>query len=174
MHCRAVEDAWGEAALALPRPWDCIVRCPSTPPHHACSFFPMQGASLTRWVAPRMPGQPRCSASPWQKDTPSLCSAWMPPMSCFSLGPKVRDEQRWGRWPADVVEQVGMGEYVKCRTPWGWFLLGLSRVLSVEPCPALPQFWGWLAPFLWPCGWGEAMLRRGIAPPPPCPWRDPS
>lgn len=69
-------------------------------------------------------------------------------------------------------EQAGMGEYVKCWTPWGWFPLGLFPVLSIEPCPALPRCWGWLAPFLWPCMWGKAMLRRGIAPRPPCPWRE--
>ena len=37
-HCQAVEDAWGEAALALPCPWDCVAQCLSThtPP---CLFF---------------------------------------------------------------------------------------------------------------------------------------
>lgn len=35
-------------------------------------------------------GRPLYSAWQWPRDTPNLCSAWMPLTSCFSPGPKVQ------------------------------------------------------------------------------------
>lgn len=122
-------------------------------PHHPC-FFPMQGASLIQWAAPRMPGQPPCSASPWQKDTPNLCSAWMPPMSCFSLAPKVCGGGCWlflctmrAGWHGELAGMAGMA-------PPGL----LSR-----PCPLTARCWSRLAPFPWKgaVGGGRQCLGRG-------------
>ena len=171
-HCQAVEGAGGEADRALSCPWGCAVRCLSTPPPPRCFFLSHQGASLTRWVAPRMPGQPRCSASPWQKDTPSLCSAWMPPTSCSSPGPKVRGGQggRGGCWPAGAVGAGWRGGIREVPATMGWFLLGLSPALSAEPCPAMPWCWGWL-PSSGTVG-GGSQCSGGVLPPrdqPPLP-----
>ncbi|XP_053882175.1 kinesin-like protein KIF21B isoform X2 [Malaclemys terrapin pileata] len=54
-------------------------------------------ASLTPWAVPGAPGQPRCSASPWRKDTPSPFSAWTPPTSCSSPDPKT-GAAKCGTW----------------------------------------------------------------------------
>lgn len=116
-------------------PW---AQCLSTPALYLFSLS-CEGASSTRWVAPRMPGQPRCSVSRWQRDTPSLCSAWMPPTSCSSLGPKVGDGQRgWRRYRCCGSRlAVGMWEELG--------ITGMLPVFSVEPClaPSCPGA-GWL------------------------------
>lgn len=52
-----------------------------------------EGASSPRSEEPRAPGRPRCSASPWLRATPSLCSVWTPRMSCSSRAPKVGGTQ---------------------------------------------------------------------------------
>lgn len=60
------------------------------------SSFPLswEGASSPPLAEQREHGRPHCSVSPWPRATPSLSSAWMPPMSCFSRGPKVRGDLR--------------------------------------------------------------------------------
>lgn len=116
--------AWCEAAHVLPRPG----AVGTVPLHPALYLFSLscEGASSTRWVAPRMPGQPLCSVSQWQRDTPSLCSAWMPPMSCSSRAPKVGD---------------GQGGCRCCGSRGSVGITGMVPVFSVEPCPCAGPGW---------------------------------
>lgn len=152
--CRVVEDAWG-----VPGTRGAPLRAHA--PHHASPFSPVQGASSTRWGAPRTPGRPRCSASPWQKDTPSPCSAWMPPMSCFSLAPKVREGAR----RALPCQQVGTGEWAMWWAPRGCSLLGHPLPSASSPCCPGWLFLPWGGP--WGLCWAQGVIHAPWETPPP-------
>lgn len=87
--------------LSAQTPLSCVPQSawPRSPWLIGTSSFPLswEGASSPPLAEQREHGRPHCSVSPWPRATPSLSSAWMPPMSCFSRAPKVRGDLR-GQW----------------------------------------------------------------------------